>query len=384
MSSRWTDVDGICFDVGGTIVPEEGGSVTAEIAALTSIELSEMRAILSRQAKRTRRSPRQLARELAMEMKRPALEPELEELLLRHRRQSSEAQPYPDAASSLATLRARGFAIAFLSNIVGASAPEAGHPLMQLADVALSSCDTGHVKPEREAFAAAERALGIPAQHMVHVGDSLTADVHGALAAGWRVVFLARTGDTDPLPGDPDRVRGIETLGELIDLLPERAERALPKPTAGELDQVPSPGEWLHVTARCVKRGGRSLLVLPVAAPIGRSRGQLYRISIGGSLPRPRVLFSLGGRAALALPEELGFLADEIDVRLQPVSHSHPEQLPAELGERLRDLGLDAAALPEHELHQLVLMIRESSSKEVRDARIAAAVAAIKARSKSN
>jgi putative hydrolase of the HAD superfamily len=62
------------------------------------------------------------------------------------------------------------------------------------------SMDVGHAKPRPEPFAAAVRALGVPAARVIHIGDDERTDVGGALAAGMRAIrvdFVARRGASD-------------------------------------------------------------------------------------------------------------------------------------------------------------------------------------------
>ncbi|HEY8502836.1 MAG TPA: HAD family hydrolase [Solirubrobacterales bacterium] len=221
MSDSWADIEAVSFDVGGTLVPELGGPATVEIGSLLGLDLPAARALLDRSAKRRRGSPAELAAELAAHAADLSRAAALEALLLRRRDLAARAKPYEDTAPTLETLRRRGFPIVFLSNVIGAIAPDPGHPLLGLADLTISSCDTGYVKPEREAFAAAERALGVPANRIVHVGNARDADVEGALAAGWRAMLLDRRGsDGTPPTSDPDRFRRIRSLSELPALLP--------------------------------------------------------------------------------------------------------------------------------------------------------------------
>ncbi|HEU4565637.1 MAG TPA: HAD family hydrolase [Gemmatimonadaceae bacterium] len=52
------------------------------------------------------------------------------------------------------------------------------------------SMDIGHAKPRPEPFAAAARALGVPPERVIHVGDNERTDVRGALDAGMRAIRL--------------------------------------------------------------------------------------------------------------------------------------------------------------------------------------------------
>ncbi|MEY9873742.1 putative hydrolase of the HAD superfamily [Streptacidiphilus sp. MAP12-33] len=76
------------------------------------------------------------------------------------------------------------------------------------------SDEIGHAKPAAQAFWAGCAALGLPPAQVVYVGDKLTTDARGALAAGLRAVWLDRRG-----LGGGDGVHRIDTLADLPELL---------------------------------------------------------------------------------------------------------------------------------------------------------------------
>lgn len=75
----------------------------------------------------------------------------------------------------------------------------------------------GTIKPDPRIFRAAEAALGMPPEAILHVGDDWAADVVGAKTAGWRVAYLNDRPSDSPLPGsEPDGdVRPDLELGAL-------------------------------------------------------------------------------------------------------------------------------------------------------------------------
>ena len=78
----------------------------------------------------------------------------------------------------------------------------------------------GTIKPDPRIFRAAEAALGLPADAILHVGDDWSADVVGGRRAGWRVAYLA-TGQSDsPFPASQpsDDVEPDLRLERLADL----------------------------------------------------------------------------------------------------------------------------------------------------------------------
>lgn len=97
------------------------------------------------------------------------------------------------ARAALERLRAQGVALALLSNTMRTP----GTTLRKLLErFGLLGCfahttfsdEVGVRKPAAEIFALTLRALGVPPEAAVHVGDDAILDVHGARAAGMRVI----------------------------------------------------------------------------------------------------------------------------------------------------------------------------------------------------
>lgn len=79
------------------------------------------------------------------------------------------------------------------------------------------SDEIGFAKPAPEAFLAGCAALGLPPDRVVYVGDKLTIDAEGALAAGLRAVWLDRRGLREGVA--VPRVRTLADLPELLRLI---------------------------------------------------------------------------------------------------------------------------------------------------------------------
>jgi len=126
------------------------------------------------------------------------------------------------ARQALERLRAQGVALAVLSNTMRTP----GTTLRQLLErFGLLACfahttfsdEVGVRKPAAEIFALTLRALGVPAEAAVHVGDDPVLDVHGARVAGMRVVQVTRASLEALGARRPDAV--VPTLAGLPDAI---------------------------------------------------------------------------------------------------------------------------------------------------------------------
>ena len=123
---------------------------------------------------------------------------------------------YPDSAPALRALRAAGFALVVVSNW-DASLHErlAETGLAGLVDGAVASAELGAAKPDGAIFARGLALAGVGPGAAWHVGDSVEADVEGALAAGIRPVLIRRAGEPPALGGVPV-IRGMDELPRLL------------------------------------------------------------------------------------------------------------------------------------------------------------------------
>lgn len=124
-------------------------------------------------------------------------------------------EPYPETVEVLDALRARGHALAVVSNWdVSLHDVLAATGLAERVDAVVTSAELGAGKPDPRPFAAALAALDAPAAGALHAGDTPDEDVAGALAVGVRPVLVARDGPpADPLP------EGVTVIADLRGLL---------------------------------------------------------------------------------------------------------------------------------------------------------------------
>ncbi|MFZ0127863.1 MAG: HAD family hydrolase [Candidatus Dormiibacterota bacterium] len=125
----------------------------------------------------------------------------------------------PEAIPLLDALRGRGLRVGLCSNapyrVASLHAQLAFVGLAGHLDSITFSAEVGWRKPSPHIFDAAMEALGTDAANTVMVGDSETADIAGAHAAGMRAVLLRRNGERGS--GDADAV--IAALSELTGAL---------------------------------------------------------------------------------------------------------------------------------------------------------------------
>lgn len=119
---------------------------------------------------------------------------------------------YEETLETLAELRARGFRLWVISNLVAPFAEPLVTQLSHLVDGFSFSFQVGATKPNPAIFRHAARRLRLEPSAILMVGDSLKADVRGAMDFGMPALWLNRE-STDASPG------AICTLAELPGLL---------------------------------------------------------------------------------------------------------------------------------------------------------------------
>jgi putative hydrolase of the HAD superfamily len=108
---------------------------------------------------------------------------------------------FPEVHATLRELRRRGFRLVAVSNWdVSLHERLAELGLTPLLDGAVASAELGTAKPDPAIFAHALSLAGAEPECSWHAGDSVEADVEGALAAGVTPVYVARHGEAAP-PG---------------------------------------------------------------------------------------------------------------------------------------------------------------------------------------
>jgi putative hydrolase of the HAD superfamily len=122
---------------------------------------------------------------------------------------------YDDVAPVLTELAARGLILGVISNSHRSLDAFASHfKLDTLIGTTISSAEHGFMKPHPSIFEAALVRADVRASEAVMVGDSLKADIEGAMAVGMRGILLRRSGERpSSLP------RGVSVITSLHELL---------------------------------------------------------------------------------------------------------------------------------------------------------------------
>jgi HAD superfamily hydrolase (TIGR01509 family) len=126
--------------------------------------------------------------------------------------------PIPGALQLLSTLKPR-YKLGVISNTVGSGDAELADALQQaglgsLIDALVTSRDFGKAKPDPAIYAEGARRLGVPLMATCMVGDRLDTDVAGALKAGIPAVWLKHPGVTEIAGIAPTHI--ITQLAELL------------------------------------------------------------------------------------------------------------------------------------------------------------------------
>lgn len=134
------------------------------------------------------------------------------------------ARPYPRAARTLAALRARGYALALVTDAPRRKAEQrlAASGLARYFPLVVAREDTPEGKADGRPFALALAALGTRPDEAVVVGDNPRRDVGSGRAAGCRTV-LARYGLQESFASDAPEHRAdadVARVDALLDILP--------------------------------------------------------------------------------------------------------------------------------------------------------------------
>lgn len=211
----------VTFDVGGTLIEPwpSVGHVYATTAAASGFGALDPQTLNRRfYGAWQRHAPTfdftkaawaRLVAEALADLGPDAHSPELFEAIWLAFQHASAWRVFEDVAPSLRDLKSRGLRCAVISNWDERLTPTLHNlGLAREFEFILASVEVGFAKPAREIFAAAQHSFGLSPAEILHVGDGRREDRDGANAAGFRGVWLDRTGSAGS--------DGITTLTDLL------------------------------------------------------------------------------------------------------------------------------------------------------------------------
>lgn len=148
-------------------------------------------------------------------------------------------QPVPGMIDVVDSLRRAGVTVGVVSNSEGRVAElldELGW--LDRFQVVADSGRLGYEKPDPRIFRFACDAMSVRPEQTVHIGDSRSADVDGALGAGLRAIWFQ--GEADGLPRD--RARTCATPDEIVEVLGEWGVAVEQHWSLPSQDRQPLPG----------------------------------------------------------------------------------------------------------------------------------------------
>lgn len=134
-----------------------------------------------------------------------------------------ELDPWPEAQATLATLKARGYCLAMLSNGDEDMLRTLAARILVKFDHIFASDNAGHYKPHPAIYALPATTLGIANDEVLHVAGSAN-DVLGAKLSGLRCAWSNRAADRliDPSVTADEEMRDLTGLLNILEPLPQR------------------------------------------------------------------------------------------------------------------------------------------------------------------
>ncbi len=127
---------------------------------------------------------------------------------------------FADVVEVLPRLRSTGYTTGIITNMNKSGLQLAKEMnLDAYADFVVTSGDVGQGKPHSPIYLAALALANAEASEAIHVGDSISADVEGAMVAGIRPVYMNRYPDVPQGETLPEGVPVVHTLADVEALL---------------------------------------------------------------------------------------------------------------------------------------------------------------------
>lgn len=155
------------------------------------------------------------------------LAPMAEELSFLYDYERVRVMRRPHLAQTMERLQSMGLRMGVISNIISRSVVPhflAEYGIDGYMDCVITSCGTGIRKPDPGIFRVAEEKMGMAPEELAYVGDTISRDVRGTRAAGWKCMIQIRNPaiahrdkGLENSPWKPDYL--IEDLAEIPDII---------------------------------------------------------------------------------------------------------------------------------------------------------------------
>ena len=135
------------------------------------------------------------------------LAPMAEELSFLYDYERVRVMRRPHLAQTMQSLKDMGIRMGVISNIISRSVVPhflAEYGIDGFMDCVITSCGTGIRKPDPGIFRVAEEKMGMAPEELAYVGDTISRDVRGTRAAGWKCMIQIRN------PAIAHRDKGLE------------------------------------------------------------------------------------------------------------------------------------------------------------------------------
>ena len=135
------------------------------------------------------------------------LAPMAEELSFLYDYERVRVMRRPHLAQTMERLQSMGLRMGVISNIISRSVVPhflAEYGIDGYMDCVITSCGTGIRKPDPGIFRVAEEKMGMAPEELAYVGDTISRDVRGTRAAGWKCMIQIRN------PAIAHRDKGLE------------------------------------------------------------------------------------------------------------------------------------------------------------------------------
>jgi putative hydrolase of the HAD superfamily len=123
---------------------------------------------------------------------------------------------FPETVPVLSSLRSRGYSLGIISNFDSRVYDVMkGLGIYEYFDVFVISSEAGHAKPSHSIFSLALERSGRESREVIHIGDDLCNDFHGARALGIRALLLDREGEYAGVRG-MDRIENLAAIESVL------------------------------------------------------------------------------------------------------------------------------------------------------------------------